>query len=343
MDNKSPLLKSDEPMTKKIYDILGVGSAITDIVCRVSRQFLEKHNLIPGSMTLIDDQQVEKLHKTLKPEEIVGGGSAANTCVIAAQFGSRTAFLGKVRRDETGDKFSQDLQENDVDFPAEPLNTHVFGNRPSARCYVMVTPDGQRTMATYLGASSCLAPDDIFPDIVAMSRLIYLEGYLFDPPTAQEAFRHATSLAHANDCRVALSLSDPFCVGRHREAFKQLVDHHIDIVFANKDEICALYETANFNKAAHEIGQHTSLCALTKGEEGSVIISDGEMLEIPAVPTQVVDTTGAGDAYAAGFLSGLTSSRSLKECGRLAAVAAAEVISHYGGRPLTSLWEEMGF
>ncbi|MBO1324613.1 adenosine kinase [Acetobacter sp. TBRC 12305] len=325
------------------YDILGIGNAITDILAKVEPAFLEKQNLTPGSMTLVDADRAHALEAALTPEQVMGGGSVANSCVVAAQFGARVAYLGKVARDNAGQKFVQDLRDNGVEFPSQPLNTQTFENLPTARCIVMITPDGQRTMATYLGACSCFTPEDVLPDIITASRIVYLEGYLFDPPHAQEAFRHAAAIAHANGRQVALSLSDPFCVGRHRDAFLDLVKGHVDILFANEDEICALYETESFDEAARHTAQDTTFAALTRSALGSVVIHDGTFTQVAPVPTQVVDTTGAGDAYAAGFMAGLTSGRSLPECGRLASVAASEIISHYGARPLSNLWEEMGF
>lgn len=325
------------------YDILGIGNAITDILARVDFAFLEKQGLTPGSMTLIDAERANALQAALTPEQVMGGGSVANSCVVAAQFGARVAYLGKVARDEAGVKFGQDLHSNGVAFPSEPLNAQLFDNLPTARCIVMITPDGQRTMATYLGACTCFTPDDVLPDVIAASSIVYLEGYLFDPPHAQEAFRRAAAIAHKSGRQVALSLSDPFCVGRHRAAFLDLVKGHVDILFANEDEICALYETESFDTAARHTAQDTTFAALTRSGLGSVVVHEGTFTKVDPVPTQVVDTTGAGDAYAAGFMAGLTAGRTLPECGRLASVAASEIISHYGARPLSNLWAEMGF
>ena len=333
------------PMThqNKKYDILGIGNAITDILTKVELSFLEKQGLTQGSMTLIDASRAKELEALLTPEHIMGGGSVANTCIVAAQLGARVAYLGKIARDDAGQKFAYDMQNNNVDFPSQPLNTQVFDNLPTARCIVMITPDGQRTMATYLGACTCFTPDDVIEEEIARASILYLEGYLFDPPHAQEAFRRAASIAHKYGRQVALSLSDPFCVGRHRAAFLDLVKNHIDILFANEDEICALYVTESFEKAAHCTAQDTTLAALTRSALGSVIIHKGQFTPISPIPTQVVDSTGAGDAYAAGFMVGLTSGRTLQECGRIGSVAASEIISHYGARPLTNLWYEMGF
>ncbi|MBS0960197.1 MULTISPECIES: adenosine kinase [Acetobacter] len=320
------------------YDILGIGNAITDILGTVSPAFLEQQNLIPGSMTLIDAERADNLTASFNAERTMGGGSVANSCVVAAQLGAKVAYLGKVAGDTAGVQFAKDLSENNVAFPSAPLDGRTSENLPTARCIVMVTPDGQRTMATYLGACTQFTADDVLPDVIAASRIVYLEGYLFDPPHAQEAFRRAATLAHENNRQVALSLSDPFCVSRHRKAFLELVRNHVDILFANEDEICSLYETENFDVAAQHVLKDTKFAALTRSAEGSVVIHDGTITKVSPVPTQVVDTTGAGDAYAAGFLAGLTSGRTLPECGRLASVAASEIISHVGARPLANTW-----
>lgn len=326
-----------------LYDICGIGNAITDTLAKVDGTFLAKHGLVPGSMTLISTEQAAALRSEIQPEGETGGGSAANTCAVAAQFGARVAYLGKVAGDKAGHAFTSDLRGCGITFPSAPLDGRTSSNLPTACCIVLVTPDGQRTMCTYLGACTEFTTEDVLPDVIAASSIVYLEGYLFDPPHAQEAFRRAAALAHKAGRQVALSLSDPFCVGRHREAFLDLVRGHIDILFANEDEICALYQTEKFDVAAAHAARDTKFAALTRSEKGSVIICEGEKITIAPVPTQVVDTTGAGDAYAAGFLAGLTSGRTLAECGRLASVAASEIISHYGARPLSNPWKDMGF
>ncbi|GBR11664.1 adenosine kinase [Acetobacter oeni] len=326
-----------------LYDLCGIGNAITDILAKVDPGFLAKQGMVPGSMTLIDADRADILKEQIQVEGVTGGGSAANTCAVAAQLGARVAYLGKVAGDSSGQAFAQDLRSCGITFPSAPLDGRVNANLSTACCVVLVTPDGQRTMNTYLGACTEFTPDDVMPDVIAASSVVYLEGYLFDPPHAQEAFRRAASLAHKAGRQVALSLSDPFCVGRHREAFLDLVRGHIDILFANENEICALYQTENFETAARHAAEDTKFAALTRSEKGSVIIRGGERIIVLPVPTQVVDTTGAGDAYAAGFLAGLTSNRTLEECGRLASVAASEVISHYGARPLANPWKDMGF
>ncbi|GBQ93998.1 sugar kinase [Acetobacter nitrogenifigens DSM 23921 = NBRC 105050] len=324
-----------------LYDLLGIGNAITDIVARVDADFLERHGLTPGSMSLIDADRAATLRAQIAPEKESGGGSAANTCAVAAELGARVAYLGKVADDKAGRAFSEDLRASGITFPSRPLDGREGANLSTACCVVLVTPDGQRTMNTYLGACTHFSPDDVLADVVGAAKVAYLEGYLFDPPQAQEAFRRAATIAHKAKRNVALTLSDPFCVARHRDAFRDLVHGHIDILFANEDEICSLYQTESFEDAATQASRDASFVVLTRSEKGSVIIRDGERTNIAAVPTTVVDTTGAGDAYAAGFLAGLTAGRSMEESGRLASVAASEVISHFGARPLTSLWKDI--
>ncbi|MBO1359076.1 adenosine kinase [Acetobacter sacchari] len=324
-----------------LYDLLGIGNAITDIVARVDADFLEQHGLTPGSMSLIDADRAATLRAQIIPEKESGGGSAANTCAVAAELGARVAYLGKVADDKAGRAFSEDLRASGITFPSRPLDGRESVNLSTACCVVLVTPDGQRTMNTYLGACTHFSPDDVLADVVGAAKVAYLEGYLFDPPQAQEAFRRAATIAHKAQRNVALTLSDPFCVARHRDAFRDLVHGHIDILFANEDEICSLYQTESFEDAAMQASRDASFVVLTRSEKGSVIIRDGERTNVAAVPTTVVDTTGAGDAYAAGFLAGLTAGRSVEESGRLASVAASEVISHFGARPLTSLWKDI--
>lgn len=326
-----------------LYDLCGIGNAITDVLAKVETSFLSTQGLVPGSMTLIDMDRAQALCSMIEIEQETGGGSAANTCAVAAQLGARVAYLGKVAGDSSGKAFAQDLRDSGIIFPSAPLDGRVNENLSTACCIVLVTPDGQRTMNTYLGACTQFSPEDVLPDVIAASSIIYLEGYLFDPPHAQEAFRRAATLAHKAGRQVALTLSDPFCVGRHRAAFLDLVRGHIDILFANENEICALYQTEDFETAARMAANDTNFAALTRSEKGSVIIRAHERINVAAVPTQVVDTTGAGDAYAAGFLAGLTSGRTLEECARLGSVAASEVISHYGARPLSNPWKELGF
>jgi len=315
------------------YDILGIGNAIVDVVARAEDQFLSRHAMRKGAMILVDSAAAEAIYAAMPPGRESSGGSAANTCAVAADLGARVAYLGKVADDQLGGVFAHDIQAAGVHFPSSRLS----GGAPTARCLILVTPDGQRTMNTFLGACVTLSEDDVDEALVAASAITYLEGYLFDPPAAQAAFRKAAAAAHAAGRRVALSLSDAFCVDRHRAAFRDLVAGHVDILFANETEITSLYEENTFEAAAARARGDVALAALTRSEAGSVILRGAETVTIAAEAAQVVDTTGAGDAYAAGFLAGLTAGRSLPVCGRIASLAAAEVISHFGARPETSL------
>jgi len=320
-------------MTQPTYDILGIGNAIVDVVSRSDDAFLSRHDMHKGAMILIDAAAADALYTAMPPGLETSGGSAANTCAVAAGLGAKVAYIGKVAGDELGKIFRHDINAIGVHFPTAPL----VAGAPTARCLILVTPDGQRTMNTFLGACVSLTEADVDPELVAASAVTYLEGYLFDPPEAQAAFRKAATAAHAAGRRVALSLSDAFCVNRHRTAFLDLVANHIDILFANETEITALYERNSFNEAAEAARENVALAALTRSEAGSVIIHGDDTVVIPAVPAKLVDTTGAGDAYAAGFLTGLTAGWSLNRCGRMGSIAAAEIISHYGARPETDL------
>ena len=316
-------------MSTPKYDVLGIGNAIVDVVAPVDEAFLSRHDMHKGAMALIDTATADALYAAMPPAAETSGGSAANTCAVAAMLGAKVAYLGKVAEDQLGRVFRHDIGAVGVHFPTAPL----LGGAPTARCLIMVTPDGQRTMNTYLGACVTFGEADVDTALVADAAVTYLEGYLFDPPEAQAAFRRAAKAAHDAGRQVALSLSDAFCVHRHRAAFRELVNGHVDILFANEAEITALYETNTFAEAAAWARRDVGLAALTRSEAGSLIIRGGDTEEVAAAPTKVVDTTGAGDAYAAGFLAGLTAGKSLAECGRLGSIAAAEVISHYGARP----------
>jgi fructokinase len=315
------------------YDILGIGNAIVDVVSATDDRFLSHHDMHKGSMTLIDTAQADKIYEAMPPGKESSGGSAANTCAVAAALGAKVAYIGKVADDQLGKIFRHDIKAAGVTFHTAPLTQGA----PTARCLILVTPDGQRTMNTFLGACVTLSEADVDPALVAQAQVTYLEGYLFDPPEAQAAFTKAAETAHAAGRQVALSLSDAFCVNRHREAFRKLVAGHIDILFANETEITALYETNTYEEAVEHARKDVALAALTRGEDGSLILRGGETVFVKAHPTKVVDTTGAGDAYAAGFLAGLTQGKPLAECGRLASIAAAEIISHYGARPEADL------
>ena len=324
-------------MTEPTYDILGIGNAIVDVVSATDNQFLSRYDMHKGAMQLIDAAAADALYDAMPPGKESSGGSAANSCAVAANLGARVAYVGKVADDQLGKVFRHDINAVGVHFPTEPL----AGGAPTARCLILVTPDGQRTMNTFLGACVTLDGSDVDAALVASAKVTYLEGYLFDPPAAQAAFYKAAKAAHAAGRKVALSLSDAFCVNRHRAAFRELVAGHVDILFANETEITSLYELNTFEAAAEASRADVALAVLTRSEAGSVILSGDETIKVSAHPVNVVDTTGAGDAYAAGFLAGLTEGKTLMECGRIASIAAAEVISHYGARPETDLRKMM--
>ncbi len=316
-------------MTETRFDLLGIGNAIVDVVAQTPDSFLSRHDMRKGAMALIDAETAEQLYAAMPPGEEISGGSAANTCAVAAGLGARVAFLGKVAEDALGAAFRRDIAAAGVHFPTAPLREGA----PTARCLIAVTPDGQRTMNTYLGACVAFGEPDVDAALVAQSAVLYLEGYLFDPPAAQAAFRRAAAAAHAAGRQVALSLSDPFCVDRHRSAFRELVRGEIDILFANEAEVCSLYEVNEFDAAVPLARGDVALACLTRSERGSLVVRGAEAVRVAAVPVQVMDTTGAGDAYAAGFLAAYAAGRDLPACGALASRAAAAVIGQVGARP----------
>ena len=320
-------------MTAPTLDILGIGNAIVDVLARADDAFLDARGLAKGMMRLIGTEDADALYAAMGPGVESSGGSAANSCAVAAALGARVGFLGKVADDALGQVFGHDIRAAGVHFPTAPL----AGGAPTARCLILVSPDGQRTMNTFLGACVTFSAADIAAEEVARAAVVYLEGYLFDPPAAQAAFFEASRLAHQAGRQVAITLSDPFCVERHRQAFRRFVREEADILFANEAEILALYETDDIATAADLAAQDVALAVLTRSAEGSLICRGAERVAVAAVPTHVVDTTGAGDAYAAGFLAALTRGEALAECGRWGAVAAAEVISHFGARPQADL------
>lgn len=326
-------------MAQVKYDVLGVGNAIVDILARADDAFLQSQGMAKGGMALVDEQQAEALYGQMTNRLEASGGSAANSIAGIASFGGTAAFIGRVRNDDLGATFGRDLQSLGIAF-----ETSAATSGPStARCMILVTPDAQRTMNTCLGASAELGEDDISETLVAASQITYLEGYLFDPPPAKAAFRKAAKLAREAGRKVALTLSDSFCVERHRDAFLELIREHVDIVFANEAEIASLYPGSDLGQAASTLAGQVDIAAITRSEKGSLLVHGQERIDVPAVPVQqVVDTTGAGDLYAAGLLFGLTHGKPLGECGRLGSVAAAEIISHFGARPETSLAELAG-
>lgn len=318
-------------------DVVGLGNALVDVLAHEPDAFLDEHGLIKGSMALIDAEQASKLYAAMGPGIEISGGSAANTMVGVASFGGTSAFLGRVADDQLGTVFGHDIRAAGVHFDNPPATD----GPPSGRCLILVTPDAERTLNTFLGAAAEFGSVDISGDLVADAQVTYLEGYLWDQPEAKEAFRLAAWLAHQAGQRVALSLSDGFCVDRHRADFLTLVNDEIDILFANEGELCALYEVDDFDEALQRVNHHCEIAALTRSAKGSVVVSGDEVHVIDAapVPGRVVDTTGAGDLYAAGFLYGLTHGYDLGTSGKLGAIAAAEVISHLGARPERSLAE----
>jgi len=320
-------------------DVIGIGNALVDVLSNEDEVFLERHGLVKGTMHLVDEARARQLYEAMGPGIEISGGSAANTIVGVASFGGRAHYVGKVRNDQLGEVFSHDLRSIGVRY-----TTPMATSGPSTgRCLIVVTPDAQRTMNTYLGASTQLGSADVDARLVSRGRILYLEGYLFDPPAAQEAFRVAADIAHGAGRKVALTLSDPFCVDRHRAAFVDLVQRHVDVLFANEMEICALYQVNEFDAAVERVREHCDIAALTRSERGSVIVAGDEVHLIDVQPVDIViDTTGAGDLYAAGFLFGLSRGMDLATCGRLGALAAAEVISHVGARPLKPLGELAG-
>ncbi|MDQ4039839.1 MAG: adenosine kinase [Actinomycetota bacterium] len=317
-------------------DVLGIGNAIVDVLSHTADDVINSHGLPKGSMTLIDAERADALYRDIGESVQISGGSGANTIVGAASFGGDVAFVGKVRNDRLGEAFTSDIRAASVLFETSPL----VDGPATARCLIMISPDGQRTMSTYLGAAVELGPEDIDTDLVGRAKVTYLEGYLWDPPRAKEAFRTAMAAAHARDRKVALTLSDSFCVERHREEFRVLVENDVDILFANEDEVKALYEVAALEEALALVRGRCAVVAVTRSEKGSLIFANGSSHEVEAEPVEhIVDTTGAGDSYAAGFLYGLTHGRELPVCGRLGSIAAAEIISHFGARPIVSLRE----
>ena len=321
-------------MSNKIIDVTGIGNAIVDVISSTDDTFLSDNDIEKGAMNLVDAECSSQIYERMGSGLEMSGGSAANTIVGLAGFGGKGAFIGKVKDDYFGRVFRRDINAAGVQF--DTLNS--TSGPPTASCLVLVTPDAQRSMNTHLGACVDLGPEDVDEDLINSSKVIYLEGYLWDPPRAKEAFLKAAAIAHANDSLVSLSLSDSFCVGRYRDEFRQLVEGHVDILFANEDEIISLYETSGFDAALQEVRGNCKAVVLTRGAKGSVVLSGEEVHVLDAEPTaRVVDTTGAGDLFAAGFLFGYTQGMDWARCGRLGGIAAGEIISHFGARPEADL------
>ncbi|MFT7598996.1 MAG: sugar/nucleoside kinase (ribokinase family) [Acidimicrobiales bacterium] len=321
-------------------DVVGVGNAIVDVITQSDDDFVASQGLEKGSMTLIDDDRAHQLYDLMPPGVEASGGSAANTMAGIASFGGTSAYIGKVSGDELGGVFRDDMRQTGVTFDVPPAE----GGPATARCLILVTPDAQRTMSTYLGVSSLLEPDDINPGTVESGQLLFCEGYLWDVESAKQAIRRAMDVARSAGRHSALTLSDTFCVERHYDDFRDLVAGRVDVLFANEAELGALYKTDSLDAGVAAVAGEVELACITRGDQGSLLVRGTEVVEIAAVEASaVVDTTGAGDQYAAGVLFGLARGLDLAECGRLGSVAAAEVISHVGPRPLTSLKELAGF
>ncbi|MCC0022522.1 MAG: adenosine kinase [Nitratireductor sp.] len=317
------------------FDVLNIGNAIVDIIAHAEDDFLVRENIIKGAMNLIDTERAEHLYSVMGPASEQSGGSAGNTAAGIASLGGRAAYFGKVSDDHLGTVYTHDMRAIGVHYETAKLP----GEPPTARSMIFVTPDGERSMNTYLGSCVELGPEDIDEEIVASSQITYFEGYLWDPPRAKEAIRKAADIAHANGRRMSMTLSDPFCVDRYRDEFLDLMrSGTVDLVFANEHELVSLYQTSSFDEAVKAVREDCEVTAVTRSEKGSVVVTRERTETVHAHPIEkLVDTTGAGDLYAAGFLFGLTNGRSLEDCARIGGMAAAEVIQHIGPRPQVSL------
>jgi sugar/nucleoside kinase (ribokinase family) len=330
-------MQDSKDMNRAKHDVLGIGNAIFDVLVRTDETFLSRHGMTKGSMALIDEARASAIYGDMGPATEMSGGSAANTIVGLASFGARAAYVGKVKDDQIGQLYTHDIRAAGVTFDTRPA-----ANGPATGCsYILVTGEGERTMNTYLGAAQDLTPDDIDPAQIAASRIVYLEGYLWDPASAKQAFVKASDIAHQAGRQVALTLSDSFCVDRYRDEFLGLMRKGtVDLVFANEAELHSLYETSDFDTALTQLRSDIKLGAVTRSEKGCVVVSPEGVIAVPAFPIeQMVDTTGAGDLFAAGFLFGLVRGAGYENAGRLGALAAAEVIQHIGARPQVSLKE----
>jgi sugar/nucleoside kinase (ribokinase family) len=317
-------------MAKAGIDVLTIGNAIVDVLARVDEGFVTRHEVVKGSMTLIDEKRALELYGAMGQTVEISGGSAANTAAGVASFGGTAAFIGKVKRDQLGDVFAHDMTATGVRYDT----TRARSGPATARSFIMITPDGERTMNTFLGACVNLGPDDIDRAIVSDAKVTYLEGYLWDPPQAKEAFKKAAKIARGAKRKVSLTLSDSFCVDRHRDSFLDLIRGDVDIVFANEKEIKSLYETEDFDETLQKVRKDCEIAVLTRSAAGCVVVKGKEIHVVEAHPVAtVVDVTGAGDLFASGFLYGYTHGLGLADSARLGSLAAAEVISHVGARP----------
>jgi sugar/nucleoside kinase (ribokinase family) len=321
-------------MTDKQFDVLTIGNAIVDVIAKVDQDFVAREQLVKGSMNLIDETRAEQLYGVMGPATEISGGSAGNTAAGVASFGGKAAYFGKVKEDQLGAIYAHDMKSIGVHFETP----RAKDGPATARSFILVTPDGERTMNTYLGACVNLTTADVDATVVEAAKVTYMEGYLYDKPEAKAAFREAAKIARAKGCLTSITLSDSFCVERHRDSFLDLIRGSIDIVFANESEIQSLYKTQNFDGAVDAIHRDCPLAVLTRSERGSLVVRGGERIVVPAHPVdKVVDVTGAGDLFASGFLFGHTHGKPLRQCAALGSLAAAEVISHTGARPEVNL------
>ncbi|MEL6645592.1 MAG: adenosine kinase [Pseudomonadota bacterium] len=327
----------------KAFNVVGIGNAMVDILASAEDRFLADNGVEKGIMQLIDMNRAVELYASIGPAREVSGGSAANTIAAIAHLGGRTAYIGKVKDDQLGAIFAHDLRAQGATY--ETRLAPSDHRDETGRCIVLVTPDGERSMNTYLGVTEHLSPDDIDADQIAQAEWIYLEGYRFDGPESHEAFARAISVAKANGGKVALTLSDPFCVERHRDAFRRMIAEDVDLLFANQAEIMSMYQTDDFEGALAQGAADVAILAVTEGEKGAHVLSDGERWHAPAMPVEIIDATGAGDLFAGAFLWAITHGHDLETAGKMGCVAASEVISHIGARPeedLSKLFKAQG-
>ncbi len=326
-------MTQSHPVAKN-HHVVGIGNAIVDVLTQADDAFIADNRLVKGAMTLIEADEADRLYRKMGPGREVSGGSVANTIAGIAALGGNGAYIGKVCNDQLGEVFRHDIRAAGVAFDTPPID----GSPPTARCLIVVTPDAQRTMNTYLGACVELTVNDIDPAVIARSQVTYMEGYLWDKPTAKEAILKAAALARKAERRVSLTLSDTFCVERHRDSFRELVSGHIDILFANEEELISLFQTDTFEDALAAVRGECEVAAITRGAKGAVILEGASTFEVPAmIYGPVVDTTGAGDLFASGFLYGFTQGRHVAEAAQMGVIAAGEVISHFGARPMANL------
>ncbi len=316
------------------HDVIAIGNALVDVIATATPEFLAGRGIAKGSMRLIAADEAEAIYAAMGPGREISGGSAANTMAGMAALGTRPAFVGRVAEDQLGRVFAHDIRAAGVDF----TTLASTGTTPTGRCLIVVTPDGDRTMNTYLGACQELSAADLDADSVAGAEILYLEGYLWDPAAPRAAMKKAIEVARANRRKVAFTLSDVFCVEGHRADFQALLADHVDLMFGNEHEVMALYQTRSLDAAMDELAKHAAVAVVTRSANGAVVIAGGQRHHIAAEPAErVLDTTGAGDLFAAGFMAAMVQGRPLPECGRAGCIAAAEIISHYGARPEVDL------